>query len=75
MIECHTPFSSKELVDKYGDSFVLVSGLGRMLDLAELYGYKKALDIEELFALYPATCPSLQDHFTPEYISTKLDAL
>jgi hypothetical protein len=28
-----------------------------MIDLAKLYGYKKAIDIEELFALYPEIAP------------------
>jgi hypothetical protein len=50
---CHTPFRGGELVDRYGSQYVLVSGLGKMLELAGLYGYSKAIDIEELFALYP----------------------
>jgi hypothetical protein len=53
MIMCHTPFRGEELVNRYGSQFVLVSGLGKMLELAGLYGYSKAIDIEELFSLYP----------------------
>lgn len=57
MILCHTPFRGESLLYKYRDSYVLVSGLGRMIDLAQLYGYKKAIDIEELFSLYPQLAP------------------
>ena len=53
IIMCHTPFREEELVSRYGSQYVLVSGLGKMLELAGLYGYSKAIDIEELFALYP----------------------
>jgi hypothetical protein len=53
MILCHTPFRSEKLVREYHDKYVLVSGLGKMIELAEMYGYRKAIDIEELFALYP----------------------
>lgn len=38
---------------EYGSKYVLVSGLGRMIDIAEKYGYTKAIDIEELFAIFP----------------------
>jgi len=40
MIMCHTPFSDPEFMDQYKDQFVVVSGLGRMIDVAEgTYGY------------------------------------
>lgn len=57
IIVCHSPFRGSDLVNQYKDKFVLVSGLGKVLDVARYYGYKKAIDIEELFALYPQTCP------------------
>ncbi len=57
MLMCHTPFRDTELVKKYADKYVLVSGLGKMIELAQLYGYSKAIDIEELFALYPVISP------------------
>lgn len=56
MILCHTPF--RDLVPKYADQFVIVSGLGRMLDVAHLYGFKKAVDILEVFAVFPEVCPA-----------------
>ena len=62
-MECHTPFSDPSFLDQYQDSFVLVSGLGKMIEISQDYGYKKAIDIEELFALYPESCPSLQGHY------------
>lgn len=34
MILCHSPFRDKKLINKYKDKFVLVSGLGNMIDLA-----------------------------------------
>jgi hypothetical protein len=57
MILCHTPFRDAAIVRKYADKYVLVSGLGKMIELAQLYGYHKAIDIEELFALYPDVSP------------------
>jgi hypothetical protein len=45
-----------------------------MIDVAEkTYGYEKAVDIEELFALFPKCSPSLSDHFGSEWISNKKD--
>ncbi len=57
MILCHSPFKDPKLIEKYADKYVLVSGLGRMIDIAKLYGYKRAIDIEELFALIPSSSP------------------
>lgn len=34
MILCHSPFREEHLVENYKDKFVLVSGLGRMIELA-----------------------------------------
>ena len=49
MICCHTPL--KKMVPEYGDKFVLVSGDGQVLDVCQSYGYKKAIHVEELYAL------------------------
>lgn len=57
MILCHSPFRAESLVNEYADKYILVSGIGRMIDIAELYGYKKAIDLEEMFALYPHLSP------------------
>ena len=45
------------MVEIYKDKWVLVSGLGDMIQVAKEYGYQKAIDIEELFALYPQISP------------------
>ena len=46
--------TSGRFLGKYKDEFVVVSGLGRMIDVAEgTYGYNKAIYIEEVFALFP----------------------
>ena len=57
MILCHSPFRDPQLVKEYAEKYILVSGIGRMIDIAKLYGYKRAIDIEELFALYPELSP------------------
>ena len=57
MILCHTPFRQEHLVKKYRDKYVIVSGLGKMYDLARLYGYEKCIDIEDFFAIYPELHP------------------
>ena len=60
IIMCHTPFSDPSMLSQFQDEFVLVSGLGRMIDVASVtYGYNKVIDIEELFAIYPESCPGL----------------
>eukprot|EP00347_Sterkiella_histriomuscorum_P019004 403343335 len=61
MILCHSPFRSQHLLDKYHDTYVLVSGLGDMIKIAQIYGYKKAIDIEELMGLYPELYPERRD--------------
>ena len=72
MIMCHTPFSDPEFMSQFKDEFVVVSGLGRMIDVAEgTYGYQKAVDVEEVFALFPQSCPSLQAHFGASWIENK----
>ncbi len=71
MILCHTPFRAEELVQKYGSKYVLVSGLGKMLHLSNLYGYKKAIDIEELFTLYPQISPVTKSQVSKSYIEEK----
>jgi ribonucleotide monophosphatase NagD (HAD superfamily) len=57
MILCHSPFRGAHFLEKYGDKYILVSGVGRMIDICQHYGYKKAIDIEELFSLYPHLAP------------------
>jgi len=51
MILCHTPI--KELRQEYEDKYILVSGVGNILDICRSYGFKKAIHIDEVFALKP----------------------
>lgn len=37
----------------------MVTGQGNLTEIAEKYGYKKAIDIQELYSLFPDSCPSL----------------
>lgn len=75
MISCHTPFSDEALVEEYKDEFILVSGLGRVLEVALSYGYRRALDIEELFALFPESIPQLNvpKHYSAELLARMRD--
>jgi hypothetical protein len=41
------------MVSRYRDSFIVVSGLGRCVEVANLYGYNKAIDIMEVYAMFP----------------------
>jgi len=60
------------MVEKYKDSFVLVSGLGNIVEVADThYGYNKAIDIEELFAIYPQISDYLAPSFGPNFIEEK----
>ena len=38
-----------------------MSGLGNVLDVALSYGYKKAIDILELYSLFPSACPGIKN--------------
>ena len=55
MIECHTPL--KKLVHEFADSPILVSGSGKIVEVCESYGFKKAIHVLELAALMPELCP------------------
>ena len=55
MIECHTPL--KKLVPEFADSPILVSGSGKIVEVFESYGFKKAIHVLELLALMPELCP------------------
>ena len=62
------------MLDEYKDQFVLVSGLGRMIDVAHAtYGYKKVIEIEELFSLFPDTSPGLKQQYGDKFIKEKRD--
>ena len=54
MILSHTPL--KQMLPKYGDKFVLVSGMHEAVDVCVEYGFKKAMHAEEVLALIPEIC-------------------
>lgn len=49
--------SNQDLVDKYKDKYVLVSGSDEVLEAALNYGYIKAIHVDELAAVYPMAVP------------------
>jgi len=57
IVQCHTPLSDPALVHKYQDKFVLVSGYDEVLSAALAYGYKHAVHVDELAAVYPKAVP------------------
>ena len=58
MICCHTPL--RERVSEFQDKYVLVTGNGSVLSVCQEYGFKKAIHVEELFALMPQLSPLLR---------------
>jgi hypothetical protein len=62
MILCHSPFRQKVFLEKYAERYVLVSGIGKMIEVGEAYGYRKIIDIEEYFSLYPQLAPVTWKH-------------
>lgn len=72
MILCHTPIRS--LSKSYKEKFVLLSGDGNVVEVANHYGFNKALHVDEYFALYPYHFSSLSRRcFPPERRQTALD--
>ena len=60
------------MVEKYKDSFVLVSGLGDIVEVADThYGYNKAIDMAELFAIFPEISAGLTVSLGQEFIDQK----
>ena len=55
MICCHTPL--REYSAAFADKYVLVTGLGNVLDICQDYGFHKAIHVEELCALMPDLVP------------------
>lgn len=48
---CSSPF--RDLASSFADKYVVVTGLGNMLELAHDYGYKKVITTAELASLVP----------------------
>ncbi len=63
MILCHTPI--KDLKLHYEDKFILVGGVGNIIDICHKYGFKKALHVEEVFALKPELSNLTRKQFPP----------
>jgi hypothetical protein len=55
MILCHSPL--KTLVPDYMDKYVLFSGIGDIINVANGYGFKKAIELDELLAIHPELHP------------------
>lgn len=53
IIQSHTPLRDPALVDLYKEKHVLILGCEETLLAALSYGYAKAIDLDELVALYP----------------------
>ena len=51
MVLSHTPLM--QLLPKYHDKFVLVSGMREIVEVCVDYGFKKAIHSEELLSLIP----------------------
>lgn len=49
----HTPLSDPDFIKDYEDKFVLIDGIGYVLEIALSYGFKKAIHINELASLFP----------------------
>ena len=58
MILCHTPLRDPELIKRYGEKHVIVTGTYEELEVALVYGYKKAIHVEELAAFYNDQIPN-----------------
>ena len=56
MILSHSPL--RDYVKDFGDKFVLVSGTEKSPGVLKDYGYKKIIELEEMFALHPELGPS-----------------
>jgi hypothetical protein len=57
VVECHSPLKDPELVRLYENEYVLIAGYFDSLNVAINYGYKKAIDVSELAALFPEAVP------------------
>ena len=54
MVLCHTPF--KRLVPDYKNKLIVVGGLHRPVEVAQLYGFEQVIDILEYSSVFPQLC-------------------
>ena len=57
VVQCHTPLSSPAFLERYQDKYIIISGTDESLNAAISYGYKKAIHVDELTAVYPTAVP------------------
>ena len=58
MVLCHTPLSDPAIIEKFKDKYVLITGKYEEIKVAQHYGYKKAIHIEELCSMYFDEAPN-----------------
>lgn len=61
MILCHTPL--KNLKHEYSNEYLLVSGMGEVLEICQAYGFKKAIHVDEVYAMCPELMPMIRKSF------------
>ena len=58
MFLCHTPLTDPAIIEEFKDKYVLVSGFFDELRVAQHYGYKFAIHVEELASIFPDQAPN-----------------
>jgi hypothetical protein len=53
MFLCHTPLTDPAIIEEFKDKYVLVSGFFDELRVAQHYGYKFAIHVQELASILP----------------------
>lgn len=61
MILCHTPLRDPDIIAQYKDKFVVVTGKYDELRVAQGYGYRYAVHVEELAVVFPDEAPNDMD--------------
>ncbi len=67
LILCHTPL--KDLVSQYADQFILVGGMGKVVDICHAYGYKNVVHVEEILAMCPQIMPLALKHYPQDRLA------
>ena len=64
MILCHTPL--RNLKHDYKEKFILVSGIGNIIDICKDYGFNNAIHVDEVFSMCPDIVPLSKASFPIE---------
>ena len=67
MILCQSPL--RQLVPKYSDKYILVCGMGDLINVSQEYGFTRAIHIDEYFSLHPELSPLVEKTFPKERMS------